>query len=106
MHFCIISTFLIYKDFIYLFLERGEGRETERKRNIVVWEIDYLSHTPNPGPGPQPRHVSWLGIEPATFKFSGLHSVHWATPARAVISTLQRNPSKQWRREQLLKEDE
>ena len=25
------------KDFIYLFLERGEGRETERERNINVW---------------------------------------------------------------------
>ena len=25
------------KDFIYLFLERGEGKEKERKRNINVW---------------------------------------------------------------------
>ena len=25
------------KDFIYLFLERGEGREKERERNISVW---------------------------------------------------------------------
>ena len=25
------------KDFIYLFLERGEGREKERERNINVW---------------------------------------------------------------------
>ena len=30
------SVFLC-KDFIYLFLERGEGREKERKRNIHVW---------------------------------------------------------------------
>ena len=30
---------LVYflKDFIYLFLERGEGREKERERNINVW---------------------------------------------------------------------
>ena len=28
-------TFL--KDFICLFLERGEGREKERERNISVW---------------------------------------------------------------------
>ena len=26
-----------FKDFIYLFLERGEEREKERERNIIVW---------------------------------------------------------------------
>ena len=26
-----------FKDFMYLFLERGEGREKERKKNIHVW---------------------------------------------------------------------
>ena len=26
-----------FKDFIYLFLERGERREEERERNINVW---------------------------------------------------------------------
>ena len=32
------ATFLFFfKDFIYLFLERGEGREEERERNISVW---------------------------------------------------------------------
>ena len=30
-----LKTFL--KDFIYLFFERGEGREKERERNITVW---------------------------------------------------------------------
>ena len=29
--------FHFFKDFIYLFLERGEGREKERERNINVW---------------------------------------------------------------------
>ena len=28
---------LFLKDFIYLFLERGEGNEKERERNINVW---------------------------------------------------------------------
>ena len=28
---------LFLKDGIYLFLERGEGRENERERNINVW---------------------------------------------------------------------
>ena len=27
----------VFKDFIYLFLERGEGKEKERERNINVW---------------------------------------------------------------------
>ena len=33
--FVIFLSFL--KDFIYLFLDRGEGREKERERNINVW---------------------------------------------------------------------
>ena len=28
--------------FIYLFLERGEGREEERERNISVRDVDWL----------------------------------------------------------------
>ena len=28
---------LFFKDFMYLFLERGVGREKERERNISVW---------------------------------------------------------------------
>ena len=28
---------LFFKDFIYLFVERGEGKEIERERNINVW---------------------------------------------------------------------
>ena len=35
------------------------------------------------GPGPQPRRVPWLGIEPVILWFTGLCSIHWATPARA-----------------------
>ena len=39
---------LFLKDFMYLFLERGVGREKERERNIVVQEIhrSVASHTP------------------------------------------------------------
>ena len=44
-----------------------------------------LSRAPYWGPSPQPRHVSWLGIELATLRFAGRHSVHWATPARADV---------------------
>ena len=31
------SLYLFFKDFIYLLLERVEGREKERERNISVW---------------------------------------------------------------------
>ena len=33
----ISSSTLFKKDFIYLLLERGEGKEKERERNINVW---------------------------------------------------------------------
>ena len=45
-----------------------------------------LLHTHYWGPDPQPRHVSWLGIKLATPWFTGQHSIHWATPARANFS--------------------
>ena len=45
-----------------------------------------LSHASDWGPGPQPRHVPWLGIEPATLWFSGLCSIHWPIPDRAKQS--------------------
>ena len=44
---------------MYLFLERGEGKEKERERNIDVKEKHQLvsSHTgPYWGLNPQPRH--------------------------------------------------
>ena len=34
---CFPEIFLFFKDFIYLFLERGEGREKVTERNINVW---------------------------------------------------------------------
>ena len=44
-----------------------------------------LSCAPYWGPGPQPRHVPWLGIKLVTLRFAGQHSIHWATPARALL---------------------
>ena len=45
--------FFFLKNFIYLFLERGEGRETRRETLMC----GCLSSTPYWGPGLQPRHV-------------------------------------------------
>ena len=75
----LFNSFLFKKDFIYLFLERGEGKEKERERNINVWLP--LTRLLLWGPCLQPRHVPWLGIEPVTFWFP----IHWATPARAFL---------------------
>ena len=56
-----------------IFRERGEGREEEWERNTDVRETlsDCLLLSSNGGPGPQPRHVSWQGTEPAAFWFAG-----------------------------------
>ena len=73
----------------YLCIFREGGREGERERekhpHVRETSIDCLSHMPNWGPSPQPRHVSWLGIEPATLHFAGRYPTHWATPVRARL---------------------
>ena len=58
---CFIYLCIMYL-FIYLILTRGrEGEREGEKHQCVV-----ASSTPYWGPGPQPRHVPWLGIELAT----------------------------------------
>ena len=44
-----------FKDFIYLFLERGEEREKEWERNFGRLPLE---RTLNWGPNPQPSYVS------------------------------------------------
>ena len=70
----------------YLLLEREEGREKGRERHPCARDtwIGCLLITPNWSPGPQPRHVPWPGIQPATFQFAGQHSIHWTTAVRAI----------------------
>ena len=48
---------------IFLFLERGEGREKERERNISVWEKHQLvaSCTPQPGTWPTTQASALTG---------------------------------------------
>ena len=49
-----VKGYRFFKDFIYLFLERGEGKEKERVRNISVWLPLTRPHLVS---GPQPRNV-------------------------------------------------
>ena len=74
---------LFFKSLLFI-LDRGEGREKERARNIHVWLP--LTHPP-PGTwlGLQPKHVPWLRIKPAALWFAGQCSIHWATPGRAQV---------------------
>ena len=65
----------MFKDFIYLFLDRGAGREKGRRETFMC---GCLPCAPNWGPDPLPRPVPWLGIEPETF------GSQWATPAKAI----------------------
>ena len=46
-------SFFFFEDFIYLFLERGEGKEKGRETSMC----GCLSRAPYWGPGLQPRHV-------------------------------------------------
>ena len=56
-----------FKGFIYLFLERGEGREKEGEETSMC---AYLSPGPHWGHGSQPRHAPWLGLKPGTSWFA------------------------------------
>ena len=81
LFFNIIFIFLRF----CLFLERWTegGRDGGRETSMCGCH----SHSPHWGPGPQPRHVPWLGIEPATLYFTH-YSIHWATAARAWYNLL------------------
>ena len=61
------NLFPLFLKSIYLFLETGEGREKERKRNISWLPlVCALTRDPNPNPW----HVPWLGMELETFCFA------------------------------------
>ena len=51
-----------------------------------------LPHAPYWGPGLQPRHVPWLGIEPAAPWSTGWHSIHWATLAKTKLFSIFKMP--------------
>ena len=81
------NAFYFLRIYLFSFRERGrEGeREGEKHRCVRDTWISCLSHNPNWGPGPQPRHVPWLGIEPVTFLFTDQHSDHWGTPRSNIL---------------------
>ena len=104
-HSQVLVFFLKLYGIIYLFiyphlktclliLERGEGTEKEKKTNIDAREKHQLVAScmhPWQGLNLQPRHMSWLGIELATFHFTRRCPSNWATPARAHFPSRGRN---------------
>ena len=77
----LLTTWLFFFKWVYLFIFRERGREGERETSVC----GCLSCTSYWGPGPQPRHVSWLGLKRETLWFAGQCSIHRATPARAPL---------------------
>ena len=94
MHILILSYYFHQVDqlsfsfkVLFICFWRKGGRKRRRETSVC----GYLSCVLYWGPGPQPRHVPWLGIEPGTLWFTGQPSVHWATPARANSSNFNLN---------------
>ena len=76
--FRFIYLYFIKILFIYFQREGKGGRKGGREASVGC-----LSHTPDEGPGPQPRNLPWLGIELATFLFLEQSPAHRAAPVRA-----------------------
>ena len=61
---------------LFVFLERGQGKEKERARNNNVWL----------GAWPETQACPLTGNRTSDPMVCSLRSVHWATPARAEVS--------------------
>ena len=61
------NIFTIFKDFTYLFLERGERREKEKERNINWWPLT----RPLLGTWPATQARALTGNEPVTLRVAG-----------------------------------
>ena len=71
------------KDFIYLFLERGEGKERGREKHW--FSISYLSYVPWSGTEPETQACALTRNQVATFHFVGWCPTKGATPVRAGV---------------------
>ena len=60
-YICMSISTAFFKDFIFIlfFRERGKEGQGEGEEHQCARETSFgcLSHAPNRGPGPQPRHV-------------------------------------------------
>ena len=77
-----ILFYYFFKDFIYSFLEREEEKEKERERNINVW-LPLMRPILRTWPATQACALT--GNRTGDTLVHSPHSIHWATPARAIF---------------------
>ena len=75
---CFLATCVYFLRFIFI-REREMWGKGDRETRLAAF-----CTRSNRGPSPQPRHVPWPGIQPATFWLLDNASTNWATLARAV----------------------
>ena len=82
-----ISSFFL--KILFICFQREGKRRRKRGRETSI--CGCLSHTPYWGPGLQPRHVPWLGIEPVTLWFTvDTQSTELHQPGLENISSLKK----------------
>ena len=82
VHIKAVAEMPIYLFKFCLFLERGEGREKERERNINVW---LLLKWPPLGTWPATQACALTGNWTGNPLVHSPHSIQWATQARAIV---------------------
>ena len=63
---------MLKRFYLFIYLERGEGKEKERERKIDQLPLE---HPPTREPGLQAKYVK-LGIKLGTFRFMGPSPTH------------------------------
>ena len=81
--FCSYIPINSFSKRFYLFLERGEGKEKERERKINVW---LPLARPLLGIWPPTQACVLTGNRTGGPLVCSLCPIHWAAPARAVVS--------------------
>ena len=93
---CLLSLLLFLRFYLFLDREEGGGREGEKHRCEIETWISCLPQAPNLGPGPQPRHVLWPGINWRPFSLQD--DTQPTRPHQPGLSSLSSSPDRSgWR---------
>ena len=81
--------FILTQGYVLLILESDGERERKKKNTDVRDKHRSVASSTHPDRGlnPQPRHMPWPGITPATFWCTGQHCNKLSHPVRATDST-------------------